>query len=154
MKVRALTQGDAEACYALFYDSVHNGTAAFYDKAQRDAWAPTRDGAPFDWSIKLTCGVSLCATKWSKIVGFFTLGADGHIDFAYVAPNEMGKGTAGVLYEACEAEARRLGLTILDTEASHLAKRFFEKRGWQVDARQTVIRNGVGIENFRMSKVL
>lgn len=79
---------------------------------------------------------------------------DAHIDFAYVALEEMGKGTAAKLYEYCEAHARTQGFSILTTEASHLAKRFFLKRGWHVEAAQTVIRDGVGIENFRMEKRL
>ena len=99
------------------------------------------------------------ATRWGKIVGFFTMGTDGHIDFAYVLPNEMGKGTAGALYEACETKARAMGLPLMTTDASHLARRFFEKHGWHATAQQVVIRTGadgesVGIENTRMEKAL
>ncbi len=162
MKLRPLTHKDARACYALFHRTVHGGTGAFYDAAQRAAWAPAlphASDARFEtwletWAERLTAGFSVCATRWGRIRGFFTMGHDGHIDFAYVALEEMGKGTAGRLYEACEAEARRLGLSHMETEASHLARRFFERRGWTVVARQTVIRDSVGIENFRMGKRL
>ncbi|WP_417253658.1 GNAT family N-acetyltransferase [Celeribacter sp.] len=154
MKLRPLTHKDARACYALFHRTVHGGTGAFYDATQRAAWAPDLKDAPDSWPERLTAGFSVCATRWGRIRGFFTMGHDGHIDFAYVALEEMGKGTAGRLYEACEAEARRLGLSHMETEASHLARRFFERRGWTVVARQTVIRDSVGIENFRMEKRL
>ena len=152
MLLRPLTPKDADACYALFHRTVHGGTGAFYGPEQRAAWAPAMDHAPESWPERLTSGFAICATRWGKVRGFFTMGHDGHIDFAYVALEEMGKGTAARLYEACEAEARRLGLSHMDTEASHLARRFFEKRGWQVVARQSVIREGVAIENFRMQK--
>lgn len=152
--VRPITAKDADACYALFHRTVHGGTGAFYTAAQRAAWAPDRDHAPKTWPARLTAGYAICATRWGRLKGFFTMGHDGHIDFAYVALEEMGKGTAAKLYDACETEARRLGLPYMDTEASHLARRFFEKRGWRVTARQTVIRDGVGIENFRMEKAL
>ena len=154
MKISPLTQADADMCYDVFLHAVHEGTGDFYTKTQQLAWAPLRTSRPKDWSECVTQGYALTAKRWGKIVGFMTMGTDGHIDFAYVLPNEMGKGTATKLYEACEAEARRLGLSVMDTEASHLAKRFFEKHGWQVTARQTVIRDGVGIENFRMEKSL
>lgn len=154
LKLRPVTAQDADACYALFYRTVHGGTGAFYTAAQRAAWAPARDQAPDTWPARLTAGYAICATRWGRLKGFFTMGHDGHIDFAYVALQEMGKGTAATLYDACEAEALRLGLSFMETEASHLARRFFEKRGWRVVARQTVIRDGVGIENFRMEKAL
>ncbi|SFI55601.1 GNAT family N-acetyltransferase [Celeribacter neptunius] len=154
LKLRTLSEADADACYALFHRTVHGGTGAFYEAEQRAAWAPDRPHAPETWPARLTEGFSICATRGSRIVGFFTMGHDGHIDFAYVALEEMGKGTAARLYEACETEARRLGLQHMETEASHLARRFFEKRGWRVVARQTVIRDSVGIENFRMEKRL
>ncbi|AJE48176.1 GNAT family N-acetyltransferase [Celeribacter indicus] len=154
MNLRPLTPADAAACYALFHRTVHGGTGAFYSAEQRAAWAPARDRAPETWPERLTSGFAICATRRGRIVGFFTMGHDGHIDFAYVALEEMGRGTAGRLYDACEAEARRLGLPQMDTAASHLARRFFEKRGWRVTARQTVIRASVGIENFRMEKSL
>lgn len=158
-KLRPVQRKDADACYALFHRTIHGGTGAFYAAEQRAAWAPPREHAPESWPDRLTEGYAICATRWGRIVGFFTMGHDGHIDFAYVALEEMGKGTALKLYEACEAEARRLGLAQMDTEASHLARRFFEKRGWRVVARQTVIRHtathqSVGIENFRMEKRL
>lgn len=154
MRLRPLTPKDADACYAIFYRAVHEGAARHYEPAQRAAWAPASPRAPEDWAARLTQGHAVCATRWGRIVGFFTMGTDGHIDFAYVAPEEMGRGTAGRLYAHCENAARAAGLGVMDTEASHLAKRFFEKRGWRVTARQTVIRNGIGIENFRMEKDL
>jgi putative acetyltransferase len=152
MKLRPLTRSDAKACFSLFHQAVHLGAAAYYSAEQRAAWAP--DAAFEGWDERLTSGFSICATRWGKIVGFFTMGDDGHVDYAYVLPNEMGTGTAVKLYQACETHARSLGLEVMDTQASHLAKRFFEKRGWRVTARQVVIRNGVGIENFRMEKDL
>ncbi|WP_417270292.1 GNAT family N-acetyltransferase [Celeribacter sp.] len=154
MNLRPLTPSDADACYALFHRTVHGGTGAFYDTAQRAAWAPPRPRDPDTWRSQLTEGFAICATTGDTITGFFTMGHDGHIDFAYVALEDMGKGTATALYDACELTARALGLEIMTTEASHLAQRFFTKRGWVTDARQTVIRDGVGIDNFRMFKVL
>lgn len=154
MKIRPLTPDDAAACYALYHRTVHGGTGAFYSAEQQAAWAPPQPRNPERWQEVMRAHFSAAATRRGKIVGFFTLEADGHLDFAYVALEEMGKGTALRLYEACEAEARRMGLDKMTTEASFLARRFFLKRGWQVDARQTVIRDSIGLDNFRMSKVL
>ena len=151
-KMRRLTQSDAQRCYAVLRRAVHEGAGQVYSAEQCAAWAPPHP--PDNWAARACAGYAVCATRWGRILGFFTMGRDGHIDFAYVLPKVMGTGVAARLYEACEDEARRLGLTEMHTEASHLARRFFEKRGWRVIARQTVIRNSVGIENFRMEKQL
>ncbi|MCA0045234.1 GNAT family N-acetyltransferase [Celeribacter litoreus] len=154
MKLRPLTRKDSAACHRVFLHAVHEGAKAHYSSEQRAAWAPKTARPHEDWPEMITHGFAIGATRWGRIRGFFAMGTDGFIDLAYVHPSEMGKGTAGKLYDACENEARRLGLSHMETEASHLARRFFEKRGWSVTAQQTVIRNAVAIENFRMEKQL
>lgn len=154
MRLRPLTPEDADACYALYHRTVHGGTGAFYTAEQQAVWAPAQPRDPERWAQVMRAHFTVAAIKRRKIVGFFTLEADAHLDFAYVALEEMGKGTAQTLYEACEAEARRMGWTRMTTEASFLARKFFLKRGWEVEARQTVIRDGIGLDNFRMFKTL
>ena len=66
----------------------------------------------------------------------------GWLDFAYVAPEAMGQGVAETLYAVLEGRARAAGLTRLETEASLLAERFFARRGWRIEKRQEVERNG------------
>ena len=48
----------------------------------------------------------------------------------------------------------RHGPQKLGTEASHLARRFFESRGWQVVGEQTVTRRGVTMTDFVMERNL
>ncbi len=110
--------------------------------------------APKDWRDRLDVAVSLVAEQNGNICGFMTLHADGFLDFAYVLPNRMGTGLSGDLYTRLESGARDKGMDILSTEASHLFQQFLLKRGWQVDAAQHVIRDGVAIPNFRMTKRL
>ncbi|MGB8621910.1 MAG: GNAT family N-acetyltransferase, partial [Paracoccaceae bacterium] len=110
---------------------------------------------PADWEERLLTGICLVAeAPRGTAVGFATLSADGYLDFLYVAPDWMGRGVAGALYDPLEMQARAFGVTALSTEASHLARRFLERRGWRVEARQSVIRHGVPITNFRMEKQL
>jgi len=147
--VRPYRATDAPACFAIFTAAVHRGAQAFYSAEERAAWAPLKD-MPQDWPDRLAQPVTLIAAVGGAPAGFMSLGRDGHIDLAYVTPEVMGRGVAAALYDALLGEARALGMTLLETEASHLARRFFEKHGWQVTARQSVIRRGVAITNFRM----
>lgn len=152
--IRPYTRADAPACFEVFRAGVQEGAAPAYSQEERNAWCPP-DGVPGpDWAGKLDVAVARVALRGGAVIGFMTLHADGYLDFAYVRPDERRSGLAGALYEEIEAGARTAGITRIDTEASHLARRFFAKRGWQVDAAQHVIRRGVAIANFRMSKGL
>ena len=66
----------------------------------------------------------------------------------------MGRGTADALYAMIVNTARVAGFARMTTAASHLARRFFEKRGWRVEAEQQVERHGAMLTNFRMFHVL
>ena len=79
---------------------------------------------------------------------------DGHIDRLYSAPEAAGRGVASRLYDATEAAARAQGISRLFTEASELARRFFERKGFTVLERQDNILHGVPIHNYRMAKTL
>ncbi len=152
--IRRGRPGDGPAARAVFHAAVHDGAAAHYSAAERAAWAPGPD-MPADWETRLLAGTCLIAQdRLGRVTGFMTLADDGFLDYAYVLPRVMGKGVAGALYDALEQRARRAGIPTLSTEASHLAQRFLARRGWRVIARQSVIRNGVALTNFRMEKRL
>lgn len=154
VRVRRAHKGDGAPAWSLLYDAVHQNTSKHYTKRERDAWAPTRT-PPERWETTLRNGTSLVAVGLrGRMLGFMTMGDDGYIDLAYVGPRQMGKGVADLLYRRIEKAARAKGIALLSTEASHLAKAFFFRRGWHLDARQDVIRDGVALTNFRMSKSL
>lgn len=51
-----------------------------------------------------------------------------------------------------EAAAREQGIRSLFTEASELARRLFERKGFAVVERQDLVIRGVAIHNYRMAK--
>lgn len=152
-KVRLFEPGDAKALARVYYEAVHLGTADHYDAAQRRAWAEKvpETGA---WRVRLQSQTTFVAETGSRLVGFMTIDAGGHIDLAFVAPDIIGKGIAKALYDRVETEALRLGLERLDTAASHLARPFFERQGWDVVREQSVTRGEVSLTNFVMEKHL
>lgn len=152
-QIRPYRNDDAQATAQVFFDSVRQGTRAFYDEAQRRAWAPARP-EPSGWHQRLASQTALVAERNGRLVGFMTLTSEGCIDLAYVAPDALGQGVGKALYDAILAEAIRRGIPRLHAEASHLARAFFERRGWSVVKAQTVTREGVAIPNFVMEKTL
>ncbi len=153
MAIRRFEPEDASATYQVFFDAVREGAKARYTAAQRAAWAP-HDSLPDGWAEKLGHATTFVAELDRRVLGFMSVLDWAQIDMAYVAPDQMGKGTALELYDAIEAHIRRQGLIKMTVEASHLAKPFFERQGWQVEAAQVVQRDGVDIPNFRMFKTL
>ena len=149
VRIRGFEKADARAAARVLYDSVHGATASAYDAAERRAWAPEPPDGP-TWLARLSGHTTLVAERAGMVIGFMSLSDDGCIDLAYVAPGDVGTGVGGRLYDAIVAEARRRGLTALRTDASHIARPFFERRGWAVVRRRTVERNGVTLINFLM----
>ena len=153
MHIRRFHLSDAKATHAIFREAVHHGTTAFYTKEQREAWAPNAD-MPEAWPDRMADQITYVAEGPEGLEGFFALNHDGHLDMAYVRPHQMGQGLAKQLYDACLADPAAAHFARLDTEASHLSRRFFERQGWSVVTEQEIDRFGVKLTTFRMEKIL
>jgi hypothetical protein len=93
--------------------------------------------------------------QWGdRPIGFIDLEPNGHINRLFCAPEAAGRGIASRLYDAVEAAAREQGIRSLCTEASELARRLFEHKGFAVVERQDMVIRGVAIHNYRMAKDL
>ena len=150
--IRPYEMNDAEMCHRVFFNAVRMGAASHYSEIERAAWAPCPT-MPATWPDKLGSHITYVA-QVSDIIGFITLGVDGYLDLAFVAPGYMGQGIGKTLYHAVLQDERAIGLTELTTEASHLARPFFESLGWKVKSEQQVERRGVLLTNFCMYKNL
>jgi putative acetyltransferase len=153
--VRAYEPRDAGGVADVFYRSVRDVALSDYTADQLEAWAPQPVDAEQE---RRRSGdgrlVLVAAGPQGQVAAFIDLEPDGHIDRLYCAPEAAGKGIATQLYEAAEAAARSQGIARLFTEASELARRFFERKGFTVLERQDMVLRGVPIHNHRMAKDL
>lgn len=149
LSIRKFQDGDASAAANLFYEAVQTGAKAAYTQEQRDAWAPAIPDVAM-WRDRMAAQYSVVAYQGDELLGFMTLTEEGVIDLAFVHPRAMGSGVAGKLYDEIMEEARTRPLTTLQTRASHLARRFFERRDWSVIQQQTAVRGDVELTNFQM----
>jgi putative acetyltransferase len=156
VEVRGATAGDASAVADLFYNTILNVNVGDYSVAQVEAWAGAAP-APEMWERRITEGGSarqmFVAAREDGVVGFTELEGDGHLDTLYVHHEYQGCGVASALLERIEAEARRLGLSRLYTEASITAESFFRARGFSIVRPQVVEVRGHTFRNFVMDKV-
>jgi putative acetyltransferase len=148
--LRAYRASDRAACRHVFHRAVREGAADAYTAAQLVAWSPTDAFDPSE-PDDLLQQVCLVAEQDGRIAGFMSLWPDGYLDMAFVLPEARGTGVADALYAALLDHARAEGINRLTVHASHLARRFFLKRGWQVDAAEDYPLRGQTLERFAMS---
>lgn len=148
--VRPYALQDCACCWRVFFDAVQTGAQDHYDQAQRDAWCASVPEPTDENCARLAEAATFVAQADSAIVGFMSLQKNGHLDMAFVAPDHMGRGVAAALYDSVLHSARAQGQTRLTTDASHLARRFFARKGWREIKAETVTRAGVSLMRFRM----
>ncbi len=153
--IRAYDPRDAADLADVFFRSVRQVALSDYTAAQVRAWAPEprtakwAHGEASDGRLVL-----VAANADDRPVAYIDLEPNGHIDRLFCAPEAAGQGIASRLYDAMEAAAREQGIRSLFTEASELARRLFERKGFTVVERQDLVIRGVEIHNYRMAKAL
>ena len=151
MRVRAYAAVDLDRLIALFRTSVRTVARRDYTPAQLMAWAPDEIDRE-RWLLRLGASNTWVAARGELVAGFISLEPAGHVDMLYVDAELQGRGIASALLACLEASARSRGLGRLSTDASITARPFFERRGFQVIAEQTVARGGEELRNFRMTR--
>lgn len=150
LNIRPYRPADADTTIEIFLRAIREVAFRDYSPAQIDAWGRVEDRQA--WAARRASRPTWIAQLGETPVGFSDLEPGGHLDMMFVHPDHQGIGVASLLLATVEAEARRLGLVRITTEASLTARPFFERRGFSVAARQNVEKRGVWLVNFRMVK--
>ncbi|MEX1033200.1 MAG: GNAT family N-acetyltransferase [Cellvibrionaceae bacterium] len=153
MHIRCYEASDLDTIITVFTQSVHQLTGEHYTDAQRNAWAP-RAANREKWAARMEGLNTLVADGNDGIAGFLAYEMNGYIDLLYVSPRYARGGVASALYREVESALVSTGLKELFTEASAVARPFFEKQGFKFEAEQTVNRRGVGFNRFAMRKII
>jgi putative acetyltransferase len=154
IQIRRYEEGDAPALAAVFFDSVRQGARGDYTAEQVEAWLPKPVDPHFFTSRASDGRTLLVATDDRDVIAYGDLEPDWHIDHLYCTSRWIGRGVGSRLYAELEADAHTRCLTRLTIEASEPARRLFERRGFHVDRRNDLIRNGVALHNYTMIKDL
>lgn len=149
MRVRRYFEADRERVTELFTRSVHALGAQQYDEAQREAWAPSEPDLE-RFRARFATMTLLLAEEGDDLLGFVGYEPDGHVDFLYTSPDHARRGVATRLHDEAAAALRELGVTRLYTEASEVARPFFERQGYEVVEREVVTRGGIELSRYRM----
>ena len=150
LTIRPYSAADRAACHTVYFNAVHIGAADSYTPAQRAAWAPNPhpDQTKTD---RLLNQFTLVAEIKNQIVGFMSLDHTGYLDMGFVLPDHMGQGVAPALHTAILDIACHHQMHRLTVNASHLARRFLAKHGWQLGAAEHYAINDQHLERFAMT---
>ena len=97
---------------------------------------------------------SAIGSKIRGAIGFGQLQPLDRVAMLYIAAEWVGQGVGKALYRQLETIAQSQGVTQLRTEASHLARPFFQAQGFEVQQQEWVVLGGMEIDRFVMLKAL
>ncbi|MYL51350.1 GNAT family N-acetyltransferase [Halobacillus litoralis] len=131
--------------------SILNISPRFYDQVQLTAWAEGVNNHPYIHQRFLTAYSLVAKDADHNVIGFASL-VGAHIDFLYVAADRQGEGVATQLLSLLEEQAKKDAVRVLTTEASAVARPFFQKRGYAIKKEQVKWIRGISIKNVQMFK--
>jgi putative acetyltransferase len=157
--IRPFIIEDAPALAELTVAAIAITATRAYSAKQVLSWAARHPGAPrFIASAAKGDTILVAVADDGAPAAYALMEADGHIDMLYCHPDHGGKGLASALLAAIEADARRVGIVSLHTEASELARPVFERAGFALlHRRDFTLQMGdeaVPIHNYAMEKRL
>lgn len=151
--IRVAGPADFPALERIFVDAIQIGAAQHYDGAQRAAWSQRAEHAP-PWEERLVQLETRLEEDASGVLGFLSFTLEGHVDLLFTAPRAARQGVATRLWMQVESELRAAGVSQATTHASRVARPFFERQGFEVQAPETVEVRGVALERFALCKSL
>lgn len=132
----------------LFERTVRELGPEHYSPEQVEQWA--RGGQHPGFAEQLQAHLGWVLEQGDTLQGFITLSPDGHLGLLYVAPELRRRGLASLLIRRLLQEARALGLTCIDTEASLFSYPLFLRHGFELDGLEQVSRGGVSFTRHRL----
>ena len=144
---------DLNALSHLYQESILTLGQSFYTPEQLDVWA-TLGSDRSRLSKNLSLGTTLVSEVDGQLAAFGQLHPIDHIAYLYAHPNYAGKGHARAVLLALESHALAANQHLVHTEASKVARPFFERQGYRVIAPEEVERGGLTFLRYKMEKRL
>lgn len=94
----------------------------------------------------------MVAEEGRVLAGFASWRLDGYLDLLFTHPRFARQGVASRLYIEIEGALRQAGVPRVFTHASLAARPFFEGKGFELEAEESVECRGVYLRRFRMQK--
>ena len=153
-EIGPLLNEDFTSAAKLFFDTVHTINIHDYTQEQLDAWAPQWDECRARIVRKLSGQQTIGIKECGILIGFGSLDNEGNVDMLYVHKNRQSQGIGKIILMELERLASERGSRSIALFSSITARSFFESAGYVADRKNTVVRNGIPLTNYRMYKQL
>jgi putative acetyltransferase len=153
MEIRRFKLGDEAALFRVYFTAIHGVASRDYSPEQIEAWAPADLDVDL-WANRVQKIRPFVVDFDNEIVGYADVQPDGYIDHFFVAGSHPRQGIGTQLMTRIHEEARSLGLTVLTSNVSKTAERFFALHGFHVVERRFPVLRGVTLQNALMRKEL
>ena len=153
VKIREAEKTDLKELQSLYQSTIDAACGNDYTAEQREVW---KSGIldKKRWTDAIQNQYFFIAEIKSTTVGFGSLKNGKYIDFLYVSKNHLRKGIANLIYMQLEKVALNEQKLELISDVSITAKPFFESKGFIIQQKNRVVKDGVELLNFRMTKDL
>jgi putative acetyltransferase len=153
MHIRCFQLGEELALFEIYYSAIHLIARNDYSKEQLNAWAPLDLDREL-WVNRMRGINPFVAEIDGNPVGYADVQENGYIDHFFVSGNHPRQGVGKALMQVIHSEAKRLNITELTSDVSQTAQPFFERFGFVIVERKTVLIRGVELQNALMRKGL
>lgn len=150
--LRPMEPTDYAELATLFAGTIRHHGPEHYTPAQVEAWAAGAHHSHFVQELAFSHG--WVAWHGEQRVGFVTLDDSGHLGLLYVAAGKVRGGIGQALLERAMLQARELGMSRLEVEASAFSLGLFLKLGFTLIGVERVERGGVAFERHRLERLL
>lgn len=154
ISIRNYCSEDAQTLASIYFHTIHRINSTHYTQEQIDVWAPKSSLEAEDWKKRFLRTNPIIAVIGDKVVGFAEFEPNGHIDCFYCHHEWIGKGVGSALMNEILVRAKSSNIDRIFSEVSITARPFFEKQGFVVLAKQTTVRKGIELTNYKMEKKL
>ena len=152
MNERPYQPADLLLVAEVFGASIRSLAAPYYTAEQLSAWAGPSIPDVAGWQQRLARLHTNVAEHDDILAGFASYEDHGHLDFLFTHPDFARRGVATRLFQRIESVFLSSGIRRIFTEASLVARPFFEHHGFQVDAEEVIECRGVQLCRFAMHK--
>lgn len=151
MLIRNYQRQDSQVLATIFANAILAIDDSIYSPRQKQAWLGNHS-ADY-WQQRFEQTQPFVAVIDGVAVGFVEFGFDngiGEIDCFYIAPTFQQQGVGQALFEKVLSIAKENNVHHISVNASHIAKSFFEKQGFQTVQKNSVERSNIILENWLM----
>lgn len=152
MIIRLATGLDLARLVEIYEQSVQVLGPALYTPEQVTAWAESAHGEDFP-AFALGPETYVVVDEEDVALGFCGVEPNGHVASLYVAPEAGRRGIGSALLNHVMAVAEARGIRRLYAEASFFSKDVFLRAGFSVEEMETVKRNGVLFDRYKVARV-